>query len=80
VSSYPILDEIARLLQEYYSPRRIVISGHTDNTGSDLDKIELSSSQAQAVTTYLWMNGIPLDLMEFYGMADKEDVGNFRSS
>lgn len=56
VSSYPMLDEIANILNEYpdYNLR---IGGHTD--GMEKNPTTLSQSRADAVKSYLLSKGVP---------------------
>jgi OmpA-OmpF porin, OOP family len=51
------LNEIVKFLQLNPS-LKIEISGHTDNTGSDLYNQQLSLKRAASVTTYLKSQGI----------------------
>lgn len=51
------LQKIARFLQENPSVR-VEISGHTDNSGSDVYNKQLSEKRAQSVLNYLVSNGL----------------------
>lgn len=56
--SYPMLDEIVDILNQYpdYSIR---LSGHTDNVGNDAYNLQLSQNRVDAVKAYLEDKGIP---------------------
>jgi outer membrane protein OmpA-like peptidoglycan-associated protein len=41
-----------------YPARSVVIEGHTDNTGSEADNLDLSQRRAQAVWDFLIQNGV----------------------
>jgi OmpA-OmpF porin, OOP family len=65
-SSYPMLDEVASIVNEYpdYNLR---IGGHTD--GIEKDPVTLSQSRADAVTSYLLSKGVSQGriIMESHG-------------
>ena len=50
--SYPVLAEVAKILQQYPT-LRIQIGGHTDNRGSDKINDTLSTARAAAVLDYM---------------------------
>lgn len=51
--SYPILDEVVRLLRVNPEIKHLAIEGHTDNRGSDELNEKLSNDRAHAVMKYL---------------------------
>lgn len=69
------LAQIAQLLRNY-GPQLIIVSGHTDNVGSDQAKLKRSYDQAKTIAAYLWSQGIPLRNMVVVGCADTEPVGS----
>ncbi len=56
-SSYPILDEVVRLLKVNPDIKLLAIEGHTDNRGSDTLNEKLSADRAKAVLDYLAKKG-----------------------
>jgi outer membrane protein OmpA-like peptidoglycan-associated protein len=51
---------------------RIEISGHTDNTGTDVINNALSQARADAVKTYLLSAGIPAARIQSKGYGSKK--------
>ena len=51
--SYALLREFAKALQDGLADARIVIAGHTDNTGTEAYNLDLSERRAQAVKDLL---------------------------
>src|SRR6185503_17576408 len=56
--SYPILDEVVRLLKVNAEIKQLAIEGHTDNRGSDQLNEKLSDDRAHSVMKYLIEHGI----------------------
>lgn len=69
------LNLISALVRQYDNGN-IIITGHTDEVGSFVAKLNLSYQQAHAIASYLWANGIPLEHMNIIGCADKEPVSS----
>jgi outer membrane protein OmpA-like peptidoglycan-associated protein len=55
--AYGTLDRLAMALQEK-SGRKVLIEGHTDNVGSDVNNQGLSERRAQSVQTALTQRGV----------------------
>src|SRR4051812_11568292 len=56
--SLPLLDEVAKLLQEHPEMKRVRVEGHTDNVGGAAYNKELSARRAAAVVRYLIGKGV----------------------
>ena len=69
------LATIAELLK-YYPQRPIVVSGHSDNVGSELARLERSQRLAQVVASYLGAEGIPLQQMTVIGEGNQQPVSS----
>jgi len=54
---YPVLDNVARTLQEY-NQTVIEVAGHTDSIGSDAVNQKLSEQRANSVASYLQSRGL----------------------
>jgi outer membrane protein OmpA-like peptidoglycan-associated protein len=69
--SEPELKRMAQVMLENTS-LRIEISGHTDNTGTDVINDALSQARADAVKTYLLNAGIPSGRIQSKGYGSKK--------
>jgi OOP family OmpA-OmpF porin len=65
--SYPILDEVLRLLQVSPEITLVSIEGHTDNQGKDEYNQKLSEDRARSVMNYLVNKGIEKDRLTSTG-------------
>jgi outer membrane protein OmpA-like peptidoglycan-associated protein len=74
-SKNEVLSEVATLI-ENYGDHVVTISGHTDNVGSDEEKLKRSRDQANAVAAYLWSRGIPLKNMIVLACGDTKPVAD----
>lgn len=58
VRSYPLLDEVARVLREHPEIASVDVEGHTDSRGSKKKNMKLSQARAASVVAYLVGKGI----------------------
>ena len=65
--SEPVLDPIARLLQEHPAITRLRVEAHTDNVGSDERNLTLSAERALAVARYLARHGVACERLVAVG-------------
>ena len=56
--SFPVLDQVARVLGDHPELRHLRIEGHTDNVGGAVYNKELSARRAAAVVRYLVEKGV----------------------
>lgn len=54
----------------------VLISGHTDNTGTDASNIKLSEARAKAVANYLFSNGIAAARLSWKGFGSSRPVSD----
>jgi outer membrane protein OmpA-like peptidoglycan-associated protein len=72
--SYPILDEIARLLAEHEEVRRVRVEGHTDDVGSATYNKDLSARRAASVVRYLAGRGVARERLVPQGFGEERPI------
>jgi len=72
-SSYPLLDKVAEVLLNH-NRLKLIVSGHTDDTGSAEFNQELSLRRAGAVKFYLAQKGVYPDSVRVYGYGETRPV------
>lgn len=72
---YPGLMDMVKLLR-FYKCSPIFVAGFTDDVGAKKHKRLLTQSQAEAMVTFLWANGIPAQKLTPEGYADKHPIGD----
>lgn len=70
------LDQVVAILQDpqYQLPSRVIVSGHTDNVGSDSANQYLSQRRAEAVRNYLVSRGINPGIVSAQGMGESMPI------
>ncbi|MCD4696933.1 MAG: OmpA family protein [Bacteroidales bacterium] len=77
--STPELERLHKLLNNI--PRlKVEISGHTDNTGSEITNQKLSENRAKAVVEYLVRKGIGADRVNYKGYGSSEPMADNTTS
>jgi OmpA-OmpF porin, OOP family len=75
--SYPILDEVVRLLKVNPEIKHLAIEGHTDNRGSDDLNEKLSTDRSNAVMEYLIKKGgIAADRLSAAGFGPRRPIAD----
>jgi outer membrane protein OmpA-like peptidoglycan-associated protein len=77
--SYPILDEIVGILNEY-TDYYMTIDGHTDNVGNSERNMQLSKDRANAVRAYFISKGISADRLVANGYGDTQPVASNKTA
>ncbi len=72
---YPVLDDVARTLQEY-NQTVVEVAGHTDSVGSDAYNQKLSEQRANAVASYLQSRGLNRDRFIVVGAGESRPVAS----
>jgi outer membrane protein OmpA-like peptidoglycan-associated protein len=72
---YPVIDQIAAYLKE--NPQvKIVVEGHTDNTGSADKNQVLSENRAKSIKAELVKRGIDENRLETKGYGSSKPIGD----
>ncbi|MFH1873717.1 MAG: OmpA family protein [Pseudomonadota bacterium] len=74
--SYPILDDVAHLLEINPQIKKVRVEGHTDWIGSDAYNQQLSERRAQAVRDYLIQKGIAPDRLIAVGYGEMRPIAD----
>ncbi|MCX6232827.1 MAG: OmpA family protein [Bacteroidetes bacterium] len=73
--SYPILDQVAKIMKDNPS-YKLIINGHTDNVGKADKNRELSEKRAASVKKYLLDKGVDDSRMKAAGFGDTMPVAD----
>lgn len=74
--SYPILDEVASVIQSNPSMRTVQVEGHTDDVGGDAYNQRLSESRARSVVNYLIKKGVDATRMTSRGFGESRPIAD----
>jgi len=69
------LNKVVQLLKQN-SNISILVTGHTDNSGNELNNQQLSTLRAREVASYLLNNGIELKRLSYKGNGDKQPIAS----
>ncbi|GAA5073002.1 OmpA family protein [Lysobacter panacisoli] len=72
---YPVLDDVARTLQEY-NQTVVEVAGHTDSVGSDAYNQKLSEQRANSVSSYLQSRGLNRDRFIVVGAGETRPISS----
>lgn len=70
---YPVLDDVAKVLNKY-EKTRLLIEGHTDNTGSAEYNQSLSESRANSVASYLAQSQVTSSRLQTVGFGEHQPL------
>ena len=74
-SFYPVLNSVAKVLNKYTNST-VMVSGHTDSTGSADYNLNLSKNRAQSVASYLQGQGVKASRFEVLGMGSSNPIAS----
>lgn len=69
-----LLDDAARYLRNNLAIQRVIIEGHTDETGRRDKNYQLSDRRALAVRDYLIEKGVPAELLHLSGQGEDHPI------
>jgi outer membrane protein OmpA-like peptidoglycan-associated protein len=72
---YPVLDNVARTLQEY-NQTVVEVAGHTDSVGTDAYNQKLSEQRANTVASYLQSRGLNRERFIVVGAGESRPVAS----
>ena len=78
-SFYPVLNSVAKVLKKYDNST-VMVSGHTDSTGSAEYNLNLSRQRAQSVASYLQGQGVAASRFEVLGMGSSNPIASNASA
>ncbi|WP_164012715.1 OmpA family protein [Pyxidicoccus trucidator] len=65
--SYPLMDQVAKVLREHPELKQVVVEGHTDNIGGDAYNRRLSQARAESVCRQLERRGVEASRLRAVG-------------
>jgi len=72
--SFPVLDQVAKLISEHTELKKIRVEGHTDNVGPAAYNKDLSQRRADSVVRYLVGKGVARDRLVPVGYGFEQPV------
>jgi outer membrane protein OmpA-like peptidoglycan-associated protein len=75
----PILDGLADVIAGLRTETKVLVEGHTDDSGNPAYDLDLSFRRARAVVEYLRGRGVPADRIDFVGRGAKQPLAPGRS-
>lgn len=72
--SYPILEAVAKILQENLQVKKIRIEGHTDDKGTELFNLRLSQQRADSVRKFLIEKGVEPGRLSSKGYGESQPI------
>ena len=72
--SFPLLDDVAAILNRFTDIARVEVQGHTDERGSDSYNLRLSEARAKAVATYLVSKGVEESRLQSKGYGETQPL------
>ncbi len=74
--SYPLLDDVAKVIMSHPEISRIEVQGHTDSQGNDAYNMDLSQRRAEQVRAYLINKSVVADRLDAKGYGETQPIGD----
>jgi len=78
--SFPLLDEVAQILAAHPEVKKVLVEGHTDDTGSAAFNTTLSQGRAEAVRDYLVKKGVAAERLGAKGFGPTQPIGDNKTA
>jgi outer membrane protein OmpA-like peptidoglycan-associated protein len=73
--SMPVLDQLAEVIRGLGTGLKVVVEGHTDDSGNAAYNLDLSHRRARAVVEYLRAREVPAARLDYVGYGSTRPVG-----
>jgi outer membrane protein OmpA-like peptidoglycan-associated protein len=74
--SYPLLDNVAKVLTDHPEVAKVRVEGHTDSQGDDASNLKLSQARAEAVRDYLVKKGVDSSRLTPVGFGESKPIAD----
>jgi outer membrane protein OmpA-like peptidoglycan-associated protein len=74
--SYPLLRNVAEVLENHPEIEAIRVEGHTDSEGSSESNLDLSRRRAETVREFLVAQGVDSDRLQALGFGEDRPIGD----
>ncbi|PTL78692.1 OmpA family protein [Vitiosangium sp. GDMCC 1.1324] len=74
--SFTILDDVAQVLRDMPTIKKLRVEGHTDSLGKDLTNLKLSQARADSVMAQLIKRGVDPGRLEAVGYGEEKPIAN----
>ncbi len=78
--SFNLLDQVAAVLKNHITVRKLRIEGHTDDRGAEQFNLSLSQRRAESVRDYLEDKGIEAERLEATGFGESRAIATNRTA
>lgn len=78
--SFPLLDNVAKILLSHEELEKVRIEGHTDSQGNDGDNLKLSQARSEAVRDYLVKKGVGSGRLAPLGFGEARPIADNKSA
>jgi outer membrane protein OmpA-like peptidoglycan-associated protein len=75
-ASFGLLDDVAKVLVDNPTIKKVRVEGHTDDRGDDAKNLLLSDNRAKAIQDYLVKKGVAADRLEYKGYGETAPIGD----
>ena len=78
--SLPLLDEVARVLNDHAEISKVLVEGHTDSLGAAAYNKKLSADRAEAVKAYLVSKGVKAERLDAAGFGPEKPIADNKTA